>query len=109
MLKRSRVIRVQFDVVLPCDATREQVLEWIAFELHYAGGCDGDNPLIDYDLEAMAEPVLNDTHRHLHERVEIDRVEGNSTYFRTHRSLLDEPSPHPPADEQMRAAHLAKT
>lgn len=106
MLKRSRVIHVEFDIVLPCDATRDQVLEWLSFELGPYGGCDGDNPLAQYDVEAMAEPTLTDSGKHLRESVEVTRSDETGLYTRTLKRLQDEPSDMPLADEQRHALIL---
>lgn len=107
-MRRSRVIRVQFDLALPCDATREQVLEWLSFELHHSGSCSGDNPLVNWDPEALSEPVLTDSKQHLHEHVE-ETAEG---HYRTTRWMAAAPYEGLPSDEQRRqmwAARNAKT
>ena len=103
LLHKSRVLKVEFTCKLPCDATRDQVLEWIAFELHSAGGCEGDNPLLNYDLEAISEPTIEDSGMHLHERVELVRQEGEKAHLRTYKALRAEPSNDPSADEQSSA------
>ena len=45
-------INVEFSIDLPVDATSEQVREWVEFELGNRGSCSGDNPLVDYEIEA---------------------------------------------------------
>lgn len=62
-LPRGRVIAVEFEVALPVAATREQVLEWLAFELGWLGGMQGDSPLAFRKLDPIGEPVLADTGR----------------------------------------------
>ena len=101
-MERSRIIKVEFELVLPCDATKEQVLEWVASELHHAGGCSDDNPLLDHDVEALSEPTLSDTMMHLHEHVECAEKVENTTYFRRSRSRRPEPYHGASADEQIR-------
>ncbi|MHB1350093.1 MAG: hypothetical protein ACYCYR_09495 [Desulfobulbaceae bacterium] len=44
-------IRVNFETRIPDGASDEQILEWLLF--HLAGlGMQGDNPLVDVDIEA---------------------------------------------------------
>jgi hypothetical protein len=86
--------------------TRDQVLEWLSFELGPYGGCDGDNPLAQYDVEAMAEPTLTDSGQYLRESVEVTRSDETGLYTRTLKKLQDEPSDLPPAEEQHSALVL---
>ena len=53
-------INVEFSIDLPVDATREQVREWVEFELGNRGSCSGDNPLIDYEIEADRVSIRRD-------------------------------------------------
>lgn len=47
-MRKKITIRVESPV--PC--TEEQFEEWVCFCLGYTGCIDGNNPLIDYELEA---------------------------------------------------------
>jgi hypothetical protein len=112
MLKRSRVVHVSFSVALPCDATHDQILEWLSCRLGYAGGIDLDNPLEDFDVDAISEPVLTDSNKHLREHVEVTRIDGGSIYTRVTKEMLDDPSDLPPASDQSSAllqAHYNST
>jgi hypothetical protein len=62
-LPQGRVIAVQFEVELPVAATREQALEWLAFQLGWLAAMQGDNPLVFREVDALGEPVLHDTGR----------------------------------------------
>jgi hypothetical protein len=81
ILPRSRIIRVQFELALPADATTDEVLEWVTFNLE-GGTMSSDSPLSPYDVEAIAEPHLTDTELHLHEKAER-HAEGHWTIRRT--------------------------
>lgn len=107
LLPKSRLVEVTFSFVMPITATRDQVEEWVSFELGYSGAMEMDNPLDNFDLEALTEPVLRDSCRHLHEQIEQT---GENTYT-THRSLSSEPSWGPNGNDQMReiaVAHFEK-
>lgn len=56
----GRIVRVEFSLILPAAATREEVEEWIEYGLG-RGGVETGNPLLDHDLEAMSAPTLTDT------------------------------------------------
>lgn len=45
-------INVEFSIDIPDDVTREQVREWLEFNLGNRGSCSNANPLIDYEIEA---------------------------------------------------------
>ena len=45
-------ITVEFSIDIPVEATSEQVSEWLEFNLGYRGSCSGENPLLDYEIEA---------------------------------------------------------
>lgn len=81
ILPRSRIIRVQFELALPADATTDEVLEWVTFNL-WGGTMSSDSPLNPYDIEAIAEPHLTDTELHVHEEVER-HGDGHWTIHRT--------------------------
>ncbi len=97
LIPKSRLIEVTFSFVVPVTATREQVEEWVAFELGYSGAMESDNPLESFGLEALTDPVLSDTSRHLHETIEQT---GEST-FTTRRVLSPEPCWGPTGRDQM--------
>jgi len=66
---RSSIIGVTFETALPCDATKEDIMEWIAHNLGH-GGISLDNPLVKHGMEALNEPILTDTHLYLHQKAE---------------------------------------
>lgn len=47
-----KYVEVSFTAKIPVQATREEVKEWIEFNLHSSGGMSLDNPLSNYDMEA---------------------------------------------------------
>ena len=104
ILPKSRVIEVTFSFVLPVSATFDQIDEWVEFELKHYGSMEGDNPLGNFDLEAVSSPILTDTYKHLHDAVE----QTSENHFTTRRSLLPEPYYGPTADEQITAIAMAK-
>lgn len=71
ILPRSRIIRVEFEMALPADASKDEVLEWVRFNL-WGGSMPIDSPLGHYGVEALCEPVLTDTETHLHEEVKFE-------------------------------------
>lgn len=77
MLPKSTLIHVEFDVALPIDATKEDVLEWVASSVDY-GGISVDNPLIAFGLEPMQEPLLTRTDSYLH-REKVVHADGTMT------------------------------
>lgn len=48
----ARRISVEFDVVIPEEATDEQVQEWLEYELHQRGTMSADSPLALCDIDA---------------------------------------------------------
>lgn len=48
----ARRISVEFDVVLPDDATEDQVQEWLEYELGKIWQMSKENPLVLCDIEA---------------------------------------------------------
>ncbi len=104
LLPKSRVIEVTFSFALPVSATRDEVEEWVEFELKHYGCMEGDNPLGNFDLEALGSPILTDSERHLHESIE----QTGENRFTTRRSLRPEPCFGPTGDEQMTAIAMAK-
>src|SRR4051794_6150586 len=65
LLPKSRIVRIEVSISLPISATLDQVEEWAGFELG-RGAMAVDNPLGNYDLEAINDPILTDTQSHLH-------------------------------------------
>ena len=66
---RSSIIQGFFETALPCDATKEQIMEWVAHNLG-VGGISLDNPLSKHEMEALNEPILTDTRLYLHQKAE---------------------------------------
>lgn len=55
-------IRVEFELVLPCDATDSEVDEWVRYEIGANGQIKIANPLSRHDLEAdFTTVVITDT------------------------------------------------
>jgi len=104
LLPKSRVIQVTFLFALPVSATLAEIDEWVEFELKHYGGLEGENPLAEFDLEAISSPILTDTAKHIHESVE----QTGENRFTTRRSLRPEPCWGPTGNEQMTAIALAK-
>ena len=50
-------ITVEFTADYPCEATPEQITEWVEYSLGIRGGISTDNPLSEYDLEAETATV----------------------------------------------------
>lgn len=46
-------VSVEFDVELPAEATDEQVDEWLRYAFGERASMSGDNPLSEYDGEAV--------------------------------------------------------
>lgn len=44
---------VTITVVAPVECTEEQFDEWVKFCTGYSGSISADNPLAEYDIEAM--------------------------------------------------------
>lgn len=59
LLLKGRVIRVTMDVVLPADATRAEIEEWIGLWAG-RGSMSADSPLADSDPEPLRDPMLED-------------------------------------------------
>lgn len=49
----KRVVNVEFGVEIPVDATDEQIDEWLRYTFGAIGGMSGENPLKEYDGEAI--------------------------------------------------------
>lgn len=60
-LPEGRIIRIEFEARLPAAATKEQIDQWVAFELG-SGSMPRDNPLGQHDLEYwQSKPALTDS------------------------------------------------
>lgn len=78
LLPKSRLVKVEMTIALPISATLDQVEEWVNMESGARGSMSGDNPLADFDIEAISPPVLTDTRNHLHSEA-IDNQDGSHT------------------------------
>lgn len=90
---RSSIIGVNFETALPCDATKQQILEWIAHNL----GLDAistSNPLHNHEFEAIVEPVLTDTRLYLHQKAERTATGWTIHSWKEHTPFTD----HGPID-----------
>lgn len=77
ILPRSRIVRVEFELALPADATKSEILEWVEMEACNSGGINMSNPLATFSIEGISEPTLTDTGLHLHEEA---KPEGDGRY-----------------------------
>ncbi|MBX3579954.1 MAG: hypothetical protein KF723_22350 [Rhizobiaceae bacterium] len=103
-LPRSRIIRVEFEMVLDCDATLDEIEEYVNYEIAQRGGCNVDNPLLSRGVSVPDDPVLTDTGMHLHEEaVDIRQLE-DGWGWRRKRRRSSEPYTGPTVDEQVAAA-----
>lgn len=82
LLPKDRIVRVTFDIALPCSASPEQIEEWVLFELA-SGSLADANPLSSHELEAFGHRVtLTDTGlRGIVQKVPIEG-EGNAYRLR---------------------------
>ena len=56
---KGTTVRIDFEMSMPCAATRAQVLEWFSFELGFSSSCNSSNPLLGQGgLEAATEPQI---------------------------------------------------
>jgi len=101
VLPKSRLVKVEMMIALPISATYDQIEDWIAFECGRSGSMDGDNPLINYEPEAILRPVLTDLGRHLHEDV-TDNQDGTHTI---HQRVENHPAWGSRAIDTILAAH----
>lgn len=107
LLPKSRLIKVEFMLALPCEATKMEVMEWVRDVLGDGGGIAAYNALGEHDIECWGEPTLTDTELHLHERIEpIAQVPGppGTRGWKTERWADKEPYTGPSAMEQLNAA-----
>lgn len=51
-MNNGRIVRVEFQVEIPCEATDAQIEAWVEFELMANCSLDGKNPLSKHDLRA---------------------------------------------------------
>lgn len=92
LLPRSRVIRVQLEIVLPVAATREQVLEWVKHEFERSGGIGDDNPLHADEPDVIREPILSDTGMHHWVEVRDLQKEGGTSTMKILHRFSEEPA-----------------
>ena len=57
-LTAGTIIRARITVKIPKDATEEEVLRWLQFQLGIAGGIRCANPLSKDDLKAHSLTIL---------------------------------------------------
>lgn len=100
-LPASRVIKLEVHLVLPVAATRDQVDEWVGYEILQDGSISNDNPLLSCAPQAFGEHLLTDTGKHCH--VEVKReplvstetiptiLAGNAVRVTRREWLSDEP------------------
>ena len=69
LLPKSSIIAVSFEVALPENATKEEILEWISYSLDH-GSISIQNPLSKHGMSSIGEPVLHDTLLYLHQSSE---------------------------------------
>ena len=50
-------IFVSFEAEIQDEATRDQIKEYVEFQLGARGGCSAVNPLVDADLEAISGSI----------------------------------------------------
>lgn len=81
LLPKSRIVKVEMLVALPISATLDQIEEWITFECGKCGGMTLTNPLSEHSVEAINDPILTDTGRHLHSEA-IDNQDGTHSIRR---------------------------
>jgi hypothetical protein len=46
-----KTVKIEATIVVPVDATDEQIHEWVSYNIHERAQMSGDNPLCDYDIE----------------------------------------------------------
>jgi hypothetical protein len=86
---RSSIIGVNFEAALPCEATKQQILEWISHNL----GLDAispSNPLHKHELEAIVEPILTDTRLFLHQKAERTEKGWTIHSWKDHKPFTDQ-------------------
>ena len=52
-----KVYDVRFTVAIPYEATENEILEWLRFELHDVCELSRNNPLVDTELEGKSITV----------------------------------------------------
>jgi len=61
-LPKDRIIKIEFEFLLPVSATQDEIAEWVSFETG-SGSMSCANPLCDNELEFWGKrPVLTDTY-----------------------------------------------
>ena len=96
-LKPRRIIRVEFEMELPCAATHEEIDEWLHHQLGQ-GGVSTDNPLCSCGIELVGDATLTDTRNYLHDCAE----RKSKSEWTVRRWRETEPQVGRTANEQMR-------
>ena len=53
----GKCVNVEFEVEIPVNATDQQILEWLRYTFGATSGMSGENPLKEYDGEAIYETL----------------------------------------------------
>ena len=85
LLPADRIVECTFRFALPAAATKQEILDWVCLALG-VGGCDAGNPLENFELDAIQDPILADTKRRL--QTEETRNSDGTTSARSY-SLPD--------------------
>lgn len=117
IVPKGRIIRVDATIVMPAAATSIEAMEWIREGLGCGCGIATSNPLVDHDLEAEEEPVLEDTGMVLEEtvtRVANDASGADAVYARRSTMVWDRRGPAEVAAwksgaEKLREMHAGET
>jgi hypothetical protein len=56
-IRKGTLLRVEFEIALPCDATEDEIDRWACFELG-SGSISGSNPLCDHELVFWQHPPM---------------------------------------------------
>ena len=59
-VKAGMRVRIELEIVVPADASREQVEAWVRYTTNCTGTLSGDNPLADYDLTGKGPVYLSE-------------------------------------------------
>lgn len=82
-LSEGRLVKVEFEVRLPVDATPDQVEDWICLSLGF-GSVDDDNPLSGHNVEPFTGRVMLDDTGMIGRYEEFD-IEVNSNGTRSYK------------------------
>ena len=50
-LPEGTLLKIEAEIRLPVDATKDQIVEWLHYSLFQSGGCSLDNPLLNEEAE----------------------------------------------------------